>query len=291
MLYLFTQLFVSVRQHKPTGELSGMWLDLSMNTEFIKNYMGFYINMHADVYGEKDFYEPRTPGMYFRRPKYVVFNTGINTDSRKTFSISVGPFAAMTGEYGGSFSIGTNIEPYVRVNDHLTLGYSFRIENNIDDIGFVDRQDGTPIFGKRDINTVVNVFSGNYIFRNNLSLGLRARHYWSQVEYEKYYALEMDGRLRDTDYTDPEGFNNINYNAFNIDVLFNWEFAPGSALSLSYKNSIFGFDNMVEGNLFNNLRDLFSETQTNSVSLKLIYYLDYTTVRSWADNRRVKREA
>lgn len=284
--YLNTLLFLNFRQHLPTKELSSITLNLNANTTFTKTFTSVYGGVFANVYGEKDYYEARTPGQVFRQPKFADFYVGVETDSRKKLSLYVEGNATVSPDRGGSYNLRTYIQPHYRPNDHLSFTYSFSVYNSIDDIGYATRSEGVPIFGKRDILNYTNVFSGNYIIRNDLSVGVRARHYWSRVDYSHYYELTEDGNLKPTLYADFDNSNNINYNTFNIDLLFNWEFAPGSALSVSYKNNIFDYRSDLEGNMFDNLRRLFDQTQTNTVSVRLIYYLDYNTVRGWAGKRK-----
>jgi len=284
--YLNTLFFLNFRQHMPTGELSAINLNLNANTTFSKSYLNIGGGFYADMYGEKDYYEARTEGQVYRRPRFINFYANLNTDSRKKLSASFDFHSALSGDRGGSYSVGGTIAPNWQANDHLTFSYSFNSERSFDDVGYADHSDGEPIFGKRDIIEFNNIISANYIITSKVSFGIRARHYWSRVDYGNYYALMDDGELTSTLYKDPEGNNDINFNTFNLDVLFNWEFAPGSALSVSYKNSAFDHDNVIEGNIFNNLGSLFDDVQSNIVSVRLIYYLDYNTVRSWGGKRK-----
>ena len=66
--------------------------------------------------------------------------------------------------------------------------------------------------------------------------------------------------------------------AFNIDLLFRWEFAPGSELSLAWKNAIYNSNKDVGVKFVENLKNTLSSDQTNSLSLKLLYYIDYNTI-------------
>ncbi len=286
---LYTHFFINVRQHRPTGELSSMNFNLGLNTTFDKKYLRYWAGINAALYEEKNYYEARTDGQVYRGPRFFNAYTGISTDFRRKLALESEIYFRVTGMNGGATDFGLWMHPILRVNDHLTLEYDFNYDKSINDVGFATRDNqSNPIFGKRNITDIQNVLSGNYIFKNDLSLGLRARHYWSRVTYNSYHGLNQEGYLIATTYTsdDENDGNNINFNAFNIDLLFNWQFAPGSALSITYKNSIFSYGSKVEGNLFNNLGRLFDETQTNVVSVKLIYYLDYVTVRSWRDKRK-----
>jgi hypothetical protein len=69
---------------------------------------------------------------------------------------------------------------------------------------------------------------------------------------------------------------------FNIDLVYSWQFAPGSFMTLVYKNAIETNSGKITNNLWNDLKTTLHGPQTNSVSLKLIYYLDYLYLRKKA---------
>jgi len=87
--------------------------------------------------------------------------------------------------------------------------------------------------------------------------------------------LEEDGDLATTSYA---GQHNANFDAFNIDVVYRWRFAPGSDLFLIWKNAISSYDPFADLNYFNNLDGLLDAPQLNSLSLKVIYFLDYAAL-------------
>ena len=110
-----------------------------------------------------------------------------------------------------------------------------------------------------------------------MSLSLDARHYWSQAKYSKYSLLNMDGTLSASGYyTD----HNVNFNSFNIYTSFVWQFKPGSEMSIVYQNSIYSSVQMIERNYFTNLNQTLAAAQSNSLSVKVIYFLDYLTLKS-----------
>jgi len=108
--------------------------------------------------------------------------------------------------------------------------------------------------------------------RNNLSLTLRIRHYWSNGTYAYYENLDADGYIvKDTQFT---GNSDFNFNAFNTDLIFAWQFAPGSFLNIVYKNNLQRDDQNVELPYFRNLGSVIEEDQRNRITLKLIYFFD-----------------
>ena len=68
------------------------------------------------------------------------------------------------------------------------------------------------------------------------------------------------------------------FDAFNIDLIYRWRFAPGSDIFVVWKNSIFSSQDEVAANYFRNLDGLFRAPQDNSISLKVIYFLDYASI-------------
>ena len=145
------------------------------------------------------------------------------------------------------------------------------------DIGYVeDFSQDSVFFGMRQSPTWIYRINANYIFSNTMSLGFDMRHYWSRVKYEdNYYFLNEDGSLSDTDMDLQK--EDINYNAFTIDMVFKWNFAPGSWLTAVWKNIVDAEGTMTD-NYFDNAENMFQENQLNAVSVKILYYLDYQMV-------------
>jgi hypothetical protein len=71
---------------------------------------------------------------------------------------------------------------------------------------------------------------------------------------------------------------NQNYNSFTLDMMLRWNFAPGSEMVVSWKNAAFAENNQVVNDYFKNLSDTWLN-QSNSLSVKLLYYIDYNSLR------------
>jgi hypothetical protein len=104
----------------------------------------------------------------------------------------------------------------------------------------------------------------------------RIRHYWTQLVYKTYHTLQEDGTLK---------LNNNNFgadentNLFNIDLVYTWQFAPGSFLNVIWKNAIQEGDGIRADRYVRNIRKTFQEPQSNSFTLKMIYFIDYQNVK------------
>ncbi len=253
-----------------------------------KSFWNFNFFTYHEPFTGYDYFEPRTEGRYFKTPANNNYGFNINTDSRKKIQLSVNTnYRTWSGFDRHRWN--WTLSPRYRVNDKLNFRLSVGAYNFVNDLGFADKQtvdilnpetgELTPteqvIFGRRDNITVENILNASYTFSKNIALTFRMRHYWSKVEYNKYYLLLDDGGLGDTNYA---GNRNGNYNAFNIDMIFRWRFAPGSDIFLIWKNNITDFNEAVVEDYFRNLDGLAGLPQRNSLSLKVIYFLDYASL-------------
>jgi len=222
-----------------------------------------------------DYYEPRVEGWKFQKPGYAVFGGMLSSDYRKKLAIDLEATAAYSSRYLTSY-YDLEIRPRFRPNDRLFFVYRFYTEKLNNEAGYVmdsiDNQNNQVIlFGRRDVQIISNVLEGNYMFRSNMSLNLRLRHYWVWAHYLSFYQLRPDGFL------DPVAFSgneDVDYNLFNIDLSFIWDFAPGSQLSLVWKNSISTDDNNIDYSYFRNLGNTLTSPASNSFSIRVLFYID-----------------
>ena len=144
--------------------------------------------------------------------------------------------------------------------------------------GFVDYNGKDIIFGNRQQRTYTNSLGATYFFNTKSALNLNFRYYWAPVHYDKFYKLEDDGSLTDIDFYQKN--NDINYNVWNMDLGYSWEFAPGSNLSLLYRNTLTNFDQMSQISFDDNIHNLSEQAFKHNIILKMTYYIDYNTVKN-----------
>lgn len=251
----------------------------------LKNY--YSVGMHGNwtPVEQNDFFEPRVDGRVFKQSTSFMYFLWMSTDYRKMLA-----FDFRFGQWWGDQDYDQNnywvsVEPKVRASDKLFLSLDVRWEKAYNQLGFVtydqvDENNYNIDFGKRDVTTLNQEIEANYKFNNKAALSLRIRHYWRFVEYDDYYRLQEDGYLSNSIGYETYGNDmNINYNAFNIDLQYVWRFAPGSELSLVWKNAIYTYDSQVIRDYVDNLDMTLGSPQINSISLKILYYLDYQSVR------------
>jgi hypothetical protein len=222
-----------------------------------------------------DYFETRTTGRYYLSPHSYNIYVYLNTDQRKNLSFSL-QYELTSQPTTGLKSNTVGIDANLRIGNRVELDYGININSTKNERGYTDKTTvDSIIFANRNVSTLINTLSASYILSNKASLRLRARHYWSGVENSKFYLLQADGHLEDIfDYNQNM---NQNYNAFTVDMILRWIFAPGSELSLAWKTASYTNENTVEHNYWNNFQKSWMD-QSNSLSLKVLYYIDYNSL-------------
>ncbi len=273
---------VSIRQtslYKPR-KYSDLEINFVTNTTFAKNYLHTGLYFETKPFKRYDYFESRVDGWRYNRHKMGFVNFWMSTDYRKRIALDfrTGGWKAYDyDQYGYQYAIG----PRIRFNDKWLLTYIFSVNTAFNTYGYIedytDASGNTIInFGERDQQTLTNTLNTNYIFNNKSSLSLRVRHYWSRVEYTDFHRLQENGELSNSIGYDTYGEDqNYNYNAFTIDMKYLWRFAPGSEMAIVWKNAIYTSEANIINDFFDNLNNTFESSQINSISLKLLYYLDY----------------
>jgi hypothetical protein len=290
---------LSYNIHKPFWKL--LRLNNSVQTWYTTQYrprnfvdFGFYsntwatfrshltvgLNFYFNPVDEFDYYEARTPGRAFIRPPEWSAGLMLSPDYRKKLIVDFDVDFELLKQFNHT-SISTEISPRWRVSDQLTFRQILDVMIQNNDYGFVekinDEQPQEIIFGGRDLQTIENIFQATFIFSSRMAFDFRLRHYWMKAIYNQYFRLDNDGYLLDSDYADN---NDFNFNAFNIDMIIRWEFAQGSELVIAWKNAILTLkEGEVVHRYFDNLRNTFDSPADNSLSVKVLYYIDYMSFK------------
>jgi Domain of unknown function (DUF5916)/Carbohydrate family 9 binding domain-like len=269
---------------------AGVGLNVGGNT---KNFHNMGINLNLNFLGSDDYFEPRTYDFisYYHVPAYVNSNIWYNSDRRKKWRVFGGAWIRTFGNerfasnLWGGFSY--------QVNSKFKVSIDFTKETTRNDIGYTGKrskssdigllQQNATVFGKRNVNGFDNGLNFTYTFNNKANLAFRLRHYWQQVDYASFYTLQKDGNVQASSYRgldkSDKSLHNINANYVNIDCVFTWRFAPGSDFLLTWKNAIYSENSDLENGYIGNARNVFSNPQTNSLNLKVLYFLDYTETK------------
>ena len=264
---------ISTEQDYSTGEI----LKNKYNGRFFlttTKFNTFFLKMSSQIGDGIDLFESRVSGQNFIVPEYYYNGIGISSDYRKKLALDgeIGFGKGYFTDYVQNQYFEVNVSPIVRLSDKLTLTPSSTWVSYLDGAGFAGYFNGVPKYGVRDVRTMTNILQGKYLFKNNLSLTLRIRHYWSYGLYDYYGDLDSEGYIvEDPSFT---GNADFNFNAFNTDLIFAWQFGPGSFLSIVYKNALEQDGQNIDPSYFSNLGTVFTEDQLNRVTLKVVYFFD-----------------
>jgi hypothetical protein len=171
-----------------------------------------------------------------------------------------------------------------RFNDKISLTHNASIRPFKNDVGFYSTQGTRSTLSLRDRNVVENGLEAKYSFNNKSGISFIARHYWSEVKNKELYNLEDDGNLK---FTAPPaaGIEHRNYNNFYINMVYTWQFAPGSFLNVVWKDESEVNDTDIQYRYFKNFDRTLGSPQNNNLSFKLIFYLDYLDFKKWGKKK------
>lgn len=243
----------------------------------LKNFWSANINI-GRMFSGNDFYEARSPGRVFKTFSSTRINGSFNSNNAKKYN--AGAFFSLRFEdsYGG-VGLGTGFYQNYRVNNKLSFGTEIMVQPRYNHVNWIGKSSANEIvFSKYDRNTVESVLDVKYAFTAKMGLNLRGRHYWSDRRNKSFFILQDDGNLQPNAGT--EFLNkHVNYNVFNIDMVYSWQFAPGSELSLTYKDVAEDYETINREGYGRNFGRIIGRPQNNSLSLKILYYLDYLQLK------------
>ncbi|MFM2268536.1 MAG: hypothetical protein RL757_1977 [Bacteroidota bacterium] len=266
--------------------------NIACNSFFLtKKILAFGWNLEYLPFNKNDYFEPRNNfKSFFKNQELLNVGGFISTDWRKKYAIDVNTSFRFFSD-SSMFRWRVSVSPRLRFGDKAYLVWNIETLNQWGEAGFVNKKQVSNgyesvkndiLFGRRDQFSVSNAPLLTWNFNKNTSFTFRLRHYWAQVRYKSFETLQRDGSLKKSEYDGQ--FMGISqhderYTSFTIDAGVLWRFAPGSDLSVVWKNAINNSDGSVRRNYFSDAEDLFNHAQQNSLSVKMIYFLDYALLR------------
>ncbi len=266
-----------------------MYQNASINFNFnaqTKKLWWFGININGGP-NRNDFYEPRSYGRVFQDKARINGNLWWESNSAKKLSWG-GSLYAGTGGVFHRKNVDYNLYGKIRFSSKFSIDNSVYASSSKNQTGFAGRtgtNGDTIIFSRRNVNSVENVMNIKYNFTNKMGITLRGRHYWSKVRPFQFYELDKYGKLQTPANPFTQNVNQ-NYNYLSVDMVFNWQFAQGSFFSVVWKDIGENFDRKFEKDYFKNLGNTIEGNQFNSLSLRVIYFIDYLTAKNRLTKKR-----
>ena len=226
---------------------------------------------------QNDFYEPRTYGWFFRRGSSLSGGAWLETNYAKKYSAYFEAAARKYFNFYDQTAVDLLYNQNYRFSNKFSLSYRINYQPRFNNMGYTWSDPTQIIFGKRKVNTIENILGAKYNFNNMMGITLRIRHYYSSVDNKEFFTLQQDGSL----VPNPSFATNKDQNAnfFNVDMVYTWQFAPGSFINVVWKNAVYDYTNIVEPSYIKNLGNTIEADQNNNISLKVIYFLDYLQLK------------
>lgn len=256
-----------------TFQNQGYRLNVNMQLKKL-HWIGLFTNFQPK---QNDFYEPRVVGKVFERGSRYLLGTWFESNFAKKYSFNSEIYKAWFFNFYGANNNGISLNQNYRFNTKFSLNLGVNYQNTMNGIGFTRFIDNEPVFAQRKVHSFDNVLSTKYNFSPTNWITFRARHYNSEVLNQKLFDLNNNGSLKPRNEQEDPGSQNVNF--FNIDMVYTWQFAPGSFMNVVWKNSIFTNSSEHELYYLDNLAETLGSDQNNNLSVKLIYFLDYQKLR------------
>lgn len=269
-----------------TGRLQAGNINLGLDSNSKRNdYYGAGVTIRPhETY---DFYEPRTVGQtrFVTAPEFGELRLYFSPNYNRKFVLDLNATLAVINQKD-RMNYGFMISPRYRASDHLTLIYRFNFLRMNNNTGYIDTfdddnnslTDSKILFARRNRITYTNTLEGKYAINNKMNLSLLTRHYWSYAKNHQILELQPDGDL--TDYAGFASAQDSSFNTWNFDLSYNWWFAPGSQITVLYRNSSLINENVFSTSFDHNLVNLVNNDHLDHVfSVSVRYFIDYNSLR------------
>lgn len=258
-------------------------LGFSYNSVYtLRNFFTFGINSALEPIETFDYFETRTFEKFYQFPRNYSFGGFISSDYSKPFALDADVFYRRFDEVG-RYVFTYTIEPRFRPNDKLFFIPGYTNTKRTNEMGYVQTVNDTITFGRRDVQIHEAFMTGSYIFNNKMALSLNLRHYWSTAAYNRFNNIGEEGELNPSNYNtflaDGTTENDISFHAFNVDLIYRWRFAPGSDISIAWKNSILQNGTPMDRSYYRGLENALNAPQVNNFSIRLLYFIDYLSLK------------
>ena len=255
-----------------------------------KNLWRFGLNLNVSS-NYNDFYEPRVYGRVFHNKGRIGANANWNSNEAK--KLSWGGFLFWgEGAVTKRKTIGYGFNGKIRFSSKFSIDGSIETDNSKDQPGWAQTlyasnsaQMDTVIFSRRNNQNIATSLNFKYNFTNKMGITLTTRHSWGKVQPLQFYVLSKTGNLETPDFAYNNN-RNQNFNYLTTDLVYTWQFAQGSFFNIVWKNISSNFNRSFEKNYVTNLSKTFTDKDYNadiqfrSLSVKVIYFLDYLTVKN-----------
>jgi hypothetical protein len=267
----------------------GLALEAAYNTNFqitLRNNWGVHFGSTLGQLGAT--YDDRSArgGPAIRQDTYNAPWVFINGDDRRALVPSVGLNVYNVGDgKNRSWSVGPEID--YKSSGKFSSAFSVNVGKNINDYqwygSYSDALGPHYTFARLNQTTASATVRLNYTFTPAVSLQAYVQPFISKGQYTNVRQLSSTPRAEDYDArfapfvdpsvtSDPGGFN---FKEFQSNLVFRWEYKPGSTLFVVWNEGRQGYANAEGTNAFTgDVQNLMALHPANTILVKMSYWLN-----------------
>jgi len=259
-----------------TGRAQQAQINIDITSTTRKNDYFSYA-LYINPFETYDFYEARVGGRFVNLPKNVYNSLYFSSNYNRPFALDLNLYGTVTNETDRT-SYGLTVAPRYRVTDQLLFNFSADLFKQFSDKGWITFDGDDIVFSERNRRTITNQLSAKYAINPTMTINLSARYYWSFAENKQFLNLQENGTLTpNATFTENR---NSDFSTWNFDLSYSWWFAPGSQLSVLYRNNASSFSNEINKSIGNNFSNLFENNLNNIFSVSFRYFIDYNSIKN-----------
>lgn len=265
-------------------QASNVEINLNIGTKKNNAYGMFVFANPIETY---DYYEPRVENRFVVDPERIGFGGYYSSNYNNKFAYDINLNVSWANQTGrNAFNI--TLSPRYRFNDKISMIYRSNFNRNLNGKGYATQIDTdnsalTPndiIIGNRNVFTYSNTLTGKYSINSQMNFNLAVIHYWSYSENKNFLLLNENGRFEDYIRAVPN--QNKDFSNWNLDLSYTWWFAPGSQVSVLYRNTSSNFSTDINRNFTDKFSNLLrNEVLQQNFSISVRYFIDYNQAKNW----------
>ena len=207
-------------------------------------------------------------GLY-RRPADNTVNALVRTDARKPVQFSLYAGLSLFENNGKNYTLmlQSTIRPITWIEFQPSITYMHTIGEEAWVVGYY-ASDGRNLFGDRNVDHIDISLRGTVTFTPTISVQFFNQILFAEWRYDRLRKLITPVSFESTDGAPLDFF----YKVFNANLVFRWEYLPGSTFYLVWTQNRTGFKGIFGQNLLDDISNVFRVPMDNVILAKISYW-------------------
>lgn len=245
-------------------------LETEANLEF-RNFWNVSLN-HKHEFPAFDDASRGIVGLYLR-PAADRISATISTDSRQILLATWSSWYQHSAY--GSNTFATSFYFTFRPSSSMEFSPAFTLSRTRNEEAwplYYYTGNGRNLFGDRDVDQFDFSLRGTMTFTRSISLQFFTQILLAKGQYQNFKELVGSSELLPYVYSTASGNPDFNEQILNANVVFRWEYLPGSSFYLVWTQSRYGVNSFYERPLSDNFSETFRLPMDNVILAKISYW-------------------